>query len=118
MGFSEAVTTCLNKYVDFKGRARRSEFWYFVLFQFILSILAAIIDKVIFGTNGNLLGAVVALGLFLPGLAVSVRRLHDINRSGWWVLVALIPLIGWLVVLYWNCQKGTDGANQFGDAPA
>ena len=88
MDFMTAVRTCLSKYVDFSGRARRSEFWYFVLFTFLVGIVASILDGVL-GTDyddrgGGLSVRSPALALLLPWLAVGVRRLHDTGRSGWW----------------------------------
>ncbi|RYH07284.1 DUF805 domain-containing protein [Tropicimonas sp. IMCC6043] len=111
MTFQDAVKTCLTqKYVDFSGRARRSEYWWFVLFVFI--------GNIIFGIIGiDLLGALWSLALLLPGIAVGVRRLHDLDKSGWWLLIALIPLIGLLVLIYFFVQPGTRGANQYGPEP-
>lgn len=85
-GFGEAINICLNKYVDFKGRASRSEYWYFVLFTFILGFVTGLLDGLLFPGNAvSPLNSLVSLALFLPGLAVAMRRLHDTNRSGWWV---------------------------------
>ena len=91
MDFMTAVRTCFSKYVDFSGRARRSEYWYFVLFTFLLGIVANIIDKIL-GTdydtsNGGLVNTLVSLAVLLPSLAVGARRLHDTGRSGWWMLL-------------------------------
>ncbi len=114
MGFGEAISKCLNNYVTFSGRARRSEYWYFVLFNILASFAASALDMAI-GTM--ILQLLVALGLFLPGISVTVRRLHDKDRSGWWYWLVLIPLIGWIVLLVWFVQKGTDGDNRFGADP-
>ena len=105
MGFGEAIKTCLSKFADFGGRATRAEFWWFMLFYFIVSVVT--------GFAGPFVSALVALALLLPTLGVQVRRLHDIGRSGWWILVGLVPLIGWLVLLYWAVQP-SEGANQYG----
>lgn len=113
--------SALRNYATFSGRARRSEYWYFVLFQLILLIVATILDKIA-GTTIGLLPYgvfyfVVALALFLPGLAVAVRRLHDLGKSGWFILVGLIPIVGaiWLLVLM--CTDSQAGENEYGANP-
>ena len=112
MGFADAVRTCLSKYVGFQGRAMRSEFWYFVLFVFIIYIVAFAIDSALFGRP--VLYSIAAIALLLPYLGVSVRRLHDIDRSGWWIFISLVPLIGIILLIVWYCTKGTAGPNRFG----
>ena len=112
MGFTEAIASCFGQYVGFSGRARRSEYWYWVLFQMLLAIVMGIIDAVLF--HGRILSTIVSLGLFLPSLAVTVRRLHDTDRSGWWILLALIPLIGAIILIIMMCMRGTAGGNRFG----
>lgn len=113
--------SALNKYVEFSGRARRSEYWYFVLFQFIFMLLAMGVDNVVGSTIGELPYGVfyfiLALALWLPSLAVFVRRMHDIGKSGWWFLIGLIPLVGaiWLLVLCFT--EGTNGENEYGVDP-
>lgn len=114
MDFWTAVKTRLGKYVTFAGRARRAEYWWFVLFEILANAVAAVIDQG--GTNGAAEG-VVGLVLLLPGLAVAVRRLHDLGRSGWWLLISLVPLIGVLVLLVWDCRRGTPGPNRHGPDP-
>lgn len=120
MDFMTAVRTCLSKYVDFKGRARRSEYWYFTLFTFLVGVVTSIIDSVIgtdYGTtSGGLVNTVASLALFLPGLAVGVRRLHDTGRSGWWILIGIIPIIGWIVLIVWFCTDSKPD-NQYGPNP-
>jgi uncharacterized membrane protein YhaH (DUF805 family) len=119
---------CIKQYADFKGRARRKEYWMFALFNIILLILAMGLDNLLGSTfkvealpGGQLpygwLYLIVALATFLPGLAAGVRRLHDVNKSGWFYFIALIPLIGaiWLLVLF--CTEGTRGPNQYGEDP-
>ena len=96
MSFADAVRSVLSKYVVFAGRARRSEFWWFALFAGIVYIVAGILDAVI---GSQVIGYLVALALLLPSLAVTVRRLHDTGRSGWWILIGIIPLIGAIVLL-------------------
>ena len=120
MGFKDAISYCFRNYVGFSGRAARSEYWYWVLFVLLLQIVAWLIDMTLFGFNTtgvNPIGVIVSLATLLPGLAVSVRRLHDIDRLGWWVLLGLIPVIGWIVLIYWACLRGTVGANRFGPDP-
>lgn len=116
MNFTQAVQTVFSKYVDFTGRAGRPEFWWFALFNLIASVVLGIIDQAIFGQE--ILGYIYALAVLLPGIAVAVRRLHDTDRSGWWLLIGLIPLIGWIVLIYWYISEGTPGANQYGAQPA
>ena len=95
----EAVATCLRKYVTFTGYASRPEYWWFALFQ-VLAVFGALLADAAAGTD-PLFYAVVVFGLFLPALAVTVRRLHDTGRSGWWILIGLVPFIGgiWLLIL-------------------
>lgn len=118
MSFVDAVRSVLSQYVGFSGRARRSEYWWYVLFYVILAIVASIIDRAI-GTDPGKVGIVsslLGLALFLPSLAVSVRRLHDTSRSGWWVLLGLIPLVGAIILLVWYCQDSHPD-NQYGPSP-
>ena len=117
MGFMEAVrSVIIHRYVDFQGRSPRSEYWWFFLFNIILQIVIYVIAL---GSPevGGIIGLVVGLGLFLPGLAVSIRRFHDLDKSGWWILIAFVPLIGFLLIIYWFCQRGTPGDNRFGPDP-
>ena len=120
MSFQDAVRTCLQKkYVDFSGRARRSEYWYFFLFTIIVSIVAGIIDGILGTRSSNgtgLVGAIASLALLLPTLGVGVRRLHDTGRSGWWLLIGLIPLIGAIVLLVFFVQDSHPD-NQYGPNP-
>jgi len=108
-------------YANFKGRARRSEYWYFILGNFIATIIAIIIDNIIgitfAGTPYGYLYFIYMLAVLLPNLAVSVRRLHDVNKSGWFILIGIIPIIGaiWLLVLF--CTEGDRGTNQYGADP-
>jgi uncharacterized membrane protein YhaH (DUF805 family) len=115
MGFTEAISAGFRNYVNFSGRASRPEFWYWVLFAIIVSVVAKVIDLVLFpSADVSPINSLVGLALFLPGLGVSVRRLHDIDRTGWWILLVLIPLIGAIILIIWYCQKGTPGPNRFG----
>ena len=111
----------LQKYADFSGRAPRAEYWWFILGEIIALIIAVVIDNVIgtdFGETGyGVVYLLVALGLLVPGLAVGVRRLHDTGRSGWWLFIALIPLIGAIVLLIFFVSEGTNGPNEYGPNP-
>jgi uncharacterized membrane protein YhaH (DUF805 family) len=111
----------LKKYAVFSGRSRRKEYWFFVLFNVLASIVLAAVD----GATGSLnpetgmgtLGTIYALAVLLPSLAVSVRRLHDTGRSGWWLLIGLVPVIGAIVLLVFMVQDSKPGENQFGANP-
>lgn len=94
MGFGDAIGEGFFNYMNFRGRAVRAEYWWWVLFAFIVAVVAAVLDALIFwGWENGPFGLVTSLALFFPGLSITVRRLHDTNRSGWWVLLPLIPLI-------------------------
>ncbi|WP_416952616.1 DUF805 domain-containing protein [Nocardioides sp. T5] len=121
MDFMTAVRTCLSKYVDFSGRARRSEYWYFALFSFLVNLAATLVDNVLGtdydrATSGGLIQTVASLALFLPSLAVGIRRLHDTDRSGWWILIGLIPIIGWILLIVWFCTDSKPD-NAYGPNP-
>lgn len=105
---------CLRNYVNFSGRARRKEYWYFVLAQMGLIIVAMILDAIIFGSDTAIFYVVVAFGLFLPSLAVTIRRLHDTSRSGWWFFLSLIPLIGSIILLVFLASETKFETNQWG----
>lgn len=113
MGFPDAVRSALSQYAVFSGRARRAEYWWFVLFYVIAYVVAAVIDQAL---GAPVLTLIVALGLLVPSLAVSVRRLHDTDRSGWWLLLGLIPF-GGIVVLVFECLDGQPGPNRYGPSP-
>ncbi len=110
----------LRKYAVFTGRARRTEYWMFFLFNMIISFLLGLLDGVLIATSDTVigfLGLLYSLAVLLPGIAVSVRRLHDVGKSGWMLLVGLIPIIGtiWLIVLF--ATEGDRGANAYGPDP-
>ncbi len=121
------VDTVKNKYADFKGRATRSDFWYFTLFSILLSILFTLIDT--FGINpllgmtpeeaaeGGIFAGVFALVMLIPHIAVGVRRLHDIGKSGWWYLLILIPLLGTLVLIFFFVTDTQAGENAYSSNP-
>ena len=117
MNFQDAIRSGIRNYVTFSGRASRSEFWYWALFALLVSIASSIIDHTIFpfASTGPIEG-LTSLVLFLPGLAVSIRRLHDIDRSGWWWLIAF-TVIGIVLLIVWACTRGTAGANRYGPDP-
>lgn len=102
MGFADSIRTCLSKYVDFNGVASRSEFWWFMLFGFLGSIVLSVVGGMI---NFALLGNLFGLAILLPQLAVGARRLHDTGRSGWLQLLLLIPLIGLIVLIVFWVQE-------------
>ncbi|MEW2050910.1 DUF805 domain-containing protein [Streptomyces sp. NPDC005476] len=104
----------LKKYAVFGGRARRQEYWMFTLFSVIVSIVLAIIDAAI---GSSILGIIYAVAVLLPSLGVAVRRLHDTGRSGWWILIALVPLVGAIVLLVFLASEGKQEPNQYGPNP-
>lgn len=103
----------LEKYVCFTGRANRAEFWYAFLFSFLVSTIIGFIP----GTFGSVLTILWSLAVLLPTLGVSARRLHDINKTGWLILLSLIPLIGIIILIIWWCREGDKEENQYGPAP-
>jgi uncharacterized membrane protein YhaH (DUF805 family) len=111
MGFGQAISAGFSNYVNFRDRASRSEYWYWVLFVILADIVTGIIDWVL---GVQVVSSLFGLVTLVPGIAVSIRRLHDLDRTGWWVLLGLIPLIGWIILLIWYVTKGTDGPNRFG----
>src|SRR5512139_3311951 len=108
----------LKKYTEFTGRARRKEYWMFVLFNIIISVVLSIIDRVIGNPEMGLgiLGTLYALAVLLPSLAVGVRRLHDTGRSGWWLLIGLVPVVGAVVLLVFFVLD-SEYDNQYGPYP-
>lgn len=112
MNFKDAVMTALRKYVDFSGRATRPEFWWFLLFQMAVFMVTGMLSPILYG--------IAALGLLLPGIGVAVRRLHDIGKSGWWLLLGFVPVVG-LVLIWWLAQPAAAAGSRFGptlgDAP-
>ena len=106
----------LKQYAVFSGRARRTEYWMFVLCNVIVMLLLGMVDKLIGGDN-ELISSIYSLAVLLPSLAVAARRLHDTDRSGWWLLLGLIHIIGTLVLIYFMVCNGQQGPNRFGDDP-
>ena len=114
MGFGEAISTCFSKYATFAGRATRPEYWYWVLFTVIASLIFVVIELRVSVEGGRTLSAIFDIATFIPSLAVAARRLHDTDRSGWWQLLLFIPVIGWILLLIWLSQRGTPDGNRFG----
>lgn len=106
---------CLKNYANFNGRARRKEYWYFRLSNLGLALLAIGLDMML--GLGDFLLVLVCIALFIPDLAVSCRRLHDIGKSGWWILIALLPLVGILLLVYWFVQDSQPDSNLYGARP-
>jgi uncharacterized membrane protein YhaH (DUF805 family) len=118
MNFTQAIQSGFQNYVGFSGRAVRSEYWYWYLFFVLVAIASALIDFALFPrVDISPVNTLAELALLLPSVAVSVRRLHDLDRTGWWLLIILIPLIGAIVLLVWFCMRGTVGPNRFGPDP-
>lgn len=114
MDFMTAVKHVFANFANFQGRARRSEYWWFYLFTIICNVVASIVDNAI---GIPILSIVVLLGLIIPSLAVTIRRMHDTGRSGWWIFIILIPLVGIILYIYWFVQRGTVGPNEWGADP-
>jgi uncharacterized membrane protein YhaH (DUF805 family) len=111
----------LRNYAVFHGRARRQEYWYFVLINVIISVALAIVDGVTGTYNSDvglgLLSGIYTLAVLIPGIAVSVRRLHDIGRSGWWLLIVLVPLVGAIVLFIFMVLDSKPEQNEYGPSP-
>ena len=110
MQFMDAVKHVYSNYVNFQGRASRAEFWWFFLFFYAVLIVLSLL-----GDLGSALATVFWLGSFLPFLAVYVRRLHDTGHSGWWILLNLIPLVGFIVLIFMSLARPSVGPNQYGE---
>jgi uncharacterized membrane protein YhaH (DUF805 family) len=121
MNFSEAIGSDLRNYLNFSGRSTRPEYWYWILPVVVINVVLGVVDEKL--NPGTQMGPlswvtmIVVFALILPTLGVSIRRLHDIDRSGWWFLL-WFTLIGGVVVIYWACQPGTAGPNSFGEPRA
>ena len=111
----------LKKYAVFQGRARRKEYWFFILFNVLISMALAIIERLTGNfdpaTGLGALSGLYALGLMIPGMAVSVRRLHDTGRSGWWLLITFVPVFGAIVFLYFMVLDSNPESNKYGTSP-
>lgn len=110
----------LKKYAVFSGRARRKEYWMYMLFYVIIIVVLSIVDAMVFSSSEGgipILTTIFSLGMLLPSLGVSVRRFHDINKSGWWILIGLVPFVGFFIFLYFMIKAGDSGSNTYGDDP-
>ena len=116
MNFVDAVKSAFARFADFATRSSRSEYWWFMLFYFLVGLVVTIIQFTMEMTRG-IIDLLVFLVFIVPTISVTARRLHDIGRSGWWLLIGLIPLIGGLILLYWAVKPGDDGDNRFGANP-
>lgn len=120
--FGQAVKSCFNQYCGFKGRASRAEFWWFTLFTYIVGFVLGFVDGLLFTSTENAFFALLGLsglfwlGVFLPALAVTARRLHDTDKSGWWMLLYL-TIIGGIVVFIFTLLRGNEGSNKYGEDP-
>lgn len=124
---TEAAKNALSRYATFSGRAARPEFWWWILALFIVLIVTSIIDAYVISrllgfevgdeNAGKPLSLLVSLLVLLPNLAIGVRRLHDSDRTGWWILIGVVPIVGTILLIYFFVQPGTDGANRFGETP-
>jgi uncharacterized membrane protein YhaH (DUF805 family) len=108
MKMEDSIRVCLSKYAVFAGRASRSELWWFMLFVLLASAACAVIS--------DTLSTVFSIATLLPALAVTTRRLHDVDKNGWMQLIGLIPVLGWIMMLIWLCEQGKDEPNRFGQA--
>lgn len=118
MNFSEAIQSGFNNYARVSGRASRSAFWYWVLFVWLGGFGAGIVDMAMFGYDSIYpFSSIFTLATIIPNLTVSVRRLHDTGRTGWWLLIWFIPIIGFIILLIWFIQQGEPGANEYGPDP-
>ncbi len=121
MSFQDAVRTCLmQKYADFSGRARRSEYWFFVLFGILAEVVWSVIYMIVGRVSAlavlwGLVGLVVFVGLIVPSLAVAIRRLHDTGRSGWWLLLSFVPFGGIVLLVFFVLDSSSE--NQYGSSP-
>lgn len=110
----------LKNYFNFEGRARRKEYWMFVLVNLLVSIGLGLVDGILglkSASGIGTLGALYSLAVLIPSIAVGARRLHDLDKSGWWQLIALVPIIGWIVLIVWAASEGQPGSNRFGPDP-
>ena len=116
------ATRPLKKYADFSGRAPRAEYWWFYLLVIVVYLVASIVDSMMWsnfgGTGYGMMTALAGLALLIPSIAAGARRLHDTDRSGWWLLIAFIPIIGAIVLIVFFVLQGTQGPNSYGEDPS
>ena len=106
-----------DNYANFMGRARRQEYWMFAFVNLIIMLILNTIDRVVFSADIAILSSIYGLAILIPGIAVAVRRLHDTDRSGWWALLGLIPIVGTIILIVIMCFDSTPGTNRFGPNP-
>ena len=121
VSFAQAVKLGFKSYFTFSGRATRAEYWWWLFFTVLAGIVLAVVDTLtgtmgMFGDSG-LLGFLFELATLVPSFALGARRLHDINRTGWWLLLVFIPMIGWIVLIVWSIERGDAGPNKYGPDP-
>ena len=120
VSFPQAINLGFKNYFKFSGRATRAENWWWVLFTVLAGIVLAVVDTLT-GTMGMLVGMwvvqMVELAVLVPSLALGARRLHDINRTGWWLLLLFVLVIGWIVLIVWAIKRGDEGPNKYGPDP-
>jgi uncharacterized membrane protein YhaH (DUF805 family) len=114
MNMQEAVRSVLSQYATFSGRARRSEYWFFYLAFVIVTVVASILDLII---GMQILQWIVTAAAIVPSISAGTRRLHDTGRSGWWQLIGIIPIVGWILVIVWYATDSNPGSNQYGPNP-
>ncbi len=123
LSFQEAIKTCFRQYAQFRGRAPRSEYWWWALFVFLVMLASQIIDGLVIApllglpvastADGTPLSSILGLALLIPNISVAVRRLHDVNRSGFWLFIILVPILGFLLLLYWYLQPSYPGQTKY-----
>jgi len=121
VGFGEAIRRAIRSYATFSGRATRAENWWWLLFIVLSGIVLGVVDnltdtKGMFGDSG-LLGQLFEIAVLVPSLALGARRLHDINKTGWWLLLLFVLVIGWIVLIIWAIKRGDEGPNKYGPNP-
>ena len=112
--FLDVIT---NHFADFNGRARRKEYWMFFLCNFVVSLVLGIVMGLISETAANVVNILYSLVLLLPGLSIGVRRLHDTGKSGWFLLLGLIPIVGAIILIVFFCTDSQPGSNEYGPNP-
>lgn len=118
--FGKAISMAFSSYCDFSGRASRSEYWWFYLFNVIIGFVSTIVSGILFGLDSfayYVIPTLASLVLLLPGLGLTVRRLHDTGRGGGWIFISLIPLVGAIILIVFLVQPSENGDNRFGDIP-
>ena len=131
MGFIDSIKSGFIRYVDFTTRSSPSEYWWWILFAWLTAIILIVVNSILFGPtieqsnsgeiiqsyDGGILGSIFVLVVLIPTISITCRRLHDIEKSGWWQLIGIIPLVGWLIMLIWLIRPGYFGENMFGANP-